>query len=50
MEFSHQMQGRTHYLVGQSHGFAGGYLCPYSQISPSVPADISARARRHLRP
>ena len=38
------------YPVGQSHGIAGGYLRPCPEISPSLLADISAFARRYLRP
>ena len=40
----------TLYPVGQSHGIAGGYPRPCPEISPSLPADISAFARRYLRP
>ena len=40
----------TPYPVGQSHGIAGGYPRPCPEISPSLPADISAFARRYLRP
>ena len=40
----------TPYPVGQSHGIAGGYPRPCPEISPSLLADISAFARRYLRP
>ena len=37
-------------LRGESHGIAGGYPRSCPEISPSLLADISAFARRYLRP
>ena len=41
------MKAHMHFM---SHGIAGGYPRPCPEISPSLLADISAFARRYLRP